>query len=327
MLVDNEAAIDQLLAKEPRNVSALIRKADFRAEAGEDKTANAFYRSALKVVASGAPSNASQNELARAQQAIMNLQRRFEDYLQDSLAQAGFGEGKRPPRFAEAIDILLGRRQAVSQLQNPRALFYPGLPQRRYYERNEFPWAVALEAETDAIREELLPLMGQDTGFKPYIYSDPSRPPKHGLVDNPDWSSLNLWEGSKPIPENIAKCPHTAEVIQKVDLLRLEKRAPQVMFSKLAGGADIEPHVGLLNIRLVCHLPIIVPDGCVFRVGGEDRQWHEGELLTFDDSILHEASNKGDRDRVVLIFEIWRPELDEDEREAITALFSAVDNY
>ena len=65
----------------------------------------------------------------------------------------------------------------------------------------------------------------------------------------------------------------------------------------------------------------------MFRVGGQDRQWHEGTLLTFDDSILHEAVNRGTQDRVVLIFEIWRPELSEEERAAVTALFDAVDSY
>jgi aspartyl/asparaginyl beta-hydroxylase (cupin superfamily) len=74
-------------------------------------------------------------------------------------------------------------------------------------------------------------------------------------------------------------------------------------------------------------LPLIVPPGCGFRVGGETRAWEEGRLLVFDDTVEHEAWNHGDRDRILLIFDIWRPELDADERRAVTALFEAVDSY
>ena len=41
----------------------------------------------------------------------------------------------------------------------------------------------------------------------------------------------------------------------------------------------------------------------------------------FDDTIEHEAWNNSDRDRVVLIFDIWRPELSEQERREVAALF------
>ncbi len=327
MLADDEAAVDQLLAREPGNVGALIHKADLRASAGDEKAANSFYRAALKAAARGPVSPALESELARAEAACQRSSRRFEEYLEDALTRAGFSAGQRPQRFQESIEILLGRRSAVSPLQQPRTYFYPGLPPRRFYERHEFPWAAELEQQTDVIRQELLPLVQDGSRFRPYLYSDPSRPPKHGLIDNPEWSSLTLWDSGTPVAENIERCPHTSAAIQKADLFRISRRAPQVMFSKLAAGAHIEPHTGLLNIRLVCHLPVIVPEGCVFRVGGEDRRWREGEFLVFDDSVIHEALNTSDRDRVVLIFEIWRPELNAEEREAVTALFEAVDSY
>ena len=51
------------------------------------------------------------------------------------------------------------------------------------------------------------------------------------------------------------------------------------------------------------------------------------ELLVFDDTVEHEAWNRGTSDRIILIFDIWRPELSETERRAVTALFEAVDSY
>jgi aspartyl/asparaginyl beta-hydroxylase (cupin superfamily) len=78
----------------------------------------------------------------------------------------------------------------------------------------------------------------------------------------------------------------------------------------------------MYDSRLICHLPLIVPPGCRFRVGGEVREWEEGKLLIFDDTIEHEAWNDGPEDRVVLIFDIWRPELTEQEKFELTLLFS-----
>jgi aspartyl/asparaginyl beta-hydroxylase (cupin superfamily) len=95
----------------------------------------------------------------------------------------------------------------------------------------------------------------------------------------------------------------------------------------LRPGARIPPHHGVLNSRLICHLPLIVPDRCGFRVGNETRAWEEGKLLVFDDSMEHEAWNDSDRDRVVLIFDVWRPELGEADRRAITTMFEAIDDY
>ena len=47
----------------------------------------------------------------------------------------------------------------------------------------------------------------------------------------------------------------------------------------------------------------------------------------FDDSIEHEAWNESEQDRVVLLFDIWRPELDDSERELLGQLLRAVHDY
>ena len=113
--------------------------------------------------------------------------------------------------------------------------------------------------------------------------------------------------------------------IEASDVPRISVRAPNILFSKLTAGARIPPHHGMLNARLICHLPLIVPPGCGFRVGPETRQWDAGKLLIFDDTIEHEAWNGGDRDRVVLIFDVWHPDLEAEERRAISTLFDAID--
>jgi aspartyl/asparaginyl beta-hydroxylase (cupin superfamily) len=65
----------------------------------------------------------------------------------------------------------------------------------------------------------------------------------------------------------------------------------------------------------------------VFRVGNDIRPWVEGRAWVFDDTIEHEAWNGSVRDRYVLIFDVWRPELSEQERLAVASLCEAVDAF
>ena len=117
------------------------------------------------------------------------------------------------------------------------------------------------------------------------------------------------------------------EALADAPLTRIPGRTPSGLFSKLAASAHIPPHTGMLNARLICHLPLIVPEGCAFRVGNDVRSWKVGAAWAFDDTIEHEAWNKGTADRYILIFDIWRPELDVQERACVSALCQAIDAY
>ena len=329
--VIDEEATDALLEQQPRDVRALVQKGEFRAQAGDDRAAAAFFRAALRAAAAAAPLPLELKPyVERAQAAIAHAARSFEQHLERELTASGFPIVARPPRFQDSIDILTGRRQVQLQLQRPGGYLYPDLPQRRYYERAEFPWAADIEAAAGAMREELIALLaaGADC-FTPYMVNDPTRPQHdaHGLVDNPEWSTLYLWQNGRPVDEHVAHCPKTFEAVTRLDVPHITTRAPSILFSRLSPGARIPPHAGMLNARLICHLPLIVPPGCGFRVGGETREWKEGQLLVFDDTVEHEAWNDGTSDRIILIFDIWRPELSEVERRAVTALFEAVDSY
>lgn len=327
----DEAEIDALLDREPRNIEALVRKGDFRTAAGDDRAAMAFYKAALAAAAATQPlSQSLRPAIERAQAGAARANSLFERHLERSLAEAGFPEGERPPRFQESLDLMLGRKTTTLQLQRPGSYYFPGLPQRRYYERSELPWAADVEAAAPAIRDELRAYLDSNAdSFSPYLVSDPSRPRSefHGLVDNPEWSTLYLWEKGGPVEGVTELFLQSMAAMNALDLTRIGARAPSILFSRLAPGARIPPHHGVMNARLICHLPLIVPPGCGFRVGGETRKWNEGELLVFDDTVEHEAWNDSSSDRIILIFDVWRPEITIEERRAITALFDSVDNY
>ena len=90
------------------------------------------------------------------------------------------------------------------------------------------------------------------------------------------------------------------------------------MFSVLKPKTRIPPHTGAANFRLVVHLPLVLPAGCGFRVGGEQREWRLGEAWVFDDTIEHEAWNDSDQTRIIL---------SEEERAAIRAVIAATESF
>ncbi len=63
------------------------------------------------------------------------------------------------------------------------------------------------------------------------------------------------------------------------------------------------------------------------RVGSDTRHWEEGKVCIFDDSVEHEAKNEADQTRVVLLFDIWRPELSAQERAEVTKFLGAISTY
>ncbi len=153
-------------------------------------------------------------------------------------------------------------------------------------------------------------------GFSPYVDMEAGIPAnKWSPLDKSlDWSAYFLWENGVRNDANAASCPGTAALLERLPLLDIPKRGPTAMFSILKPGAIIPPHTGTTNIRAVVHLPLVVPPDCGFRVGAETRSWREGVAWGFDDTIEHEAWNKSDQTRAILIVDAWNPYLTEDEK-------------
>jgi len=330
-------ALDRLLRAEPQNLTALIQRGDLYADAGDTRAAASFYQVALRVAPPRPQLAAAMvQELDRIDAACARLANDYAGFLTRQLAQRGFEPGRSSARFAESLDIILGRRQVY--MQQPRYYYFPGLPQIQFYDRSHFPWFAALEAATDAIRDELLAVMQDPGAFAPYVQGNPNRPRKDeaGMMDNPDWSAFYLWKNGEPVAENAARCPRTLEALRDVPLARVPNRSPSILFSLLRPGTRIPPHHGLVNTRLICHLPLIVPGRCRFRVGNEVREWQTGRAWVFDDSIEHEAWNSSDQHeaandssetRVILLFDIWRPELTAEEQGLVSGLFESIDAH
>ena len=319
------AAVERALALEPRNLRGLVLKADHLAGSGDERAAASFYLAALK--SAPAPEQLSgelRAELSRAQSACERYAAGLEAELRERIGTHAL-ERPSSRRFAESLDILLGKKPI--HVQQPVYYYFPGLAAIPFHDPEAFPFLEVLEASTPAIKRELEGILRADSAFKPYIQSDPRRPrnDQQGLTDNPDWSAFYLWKDGAIVAENAARCPATMRALEAVPLCRVTDRSPTVLFSLLRPGAHIPPHTGMVNTRLIGHLPLIVPTGCTFRVGNETREWTEGRAWIFDDTIEHEAWNRSAETRVILLFDVWRPDLAEEERQLVDAMFQAMD--
>ncbi|MEG3151402.1 aspartyl/asparaginyl beta-hydroxylase domain-containing protein [Sphingomonas sp. ZT3P38] len=322
-----EAALDRHLAVDTRHLASLLMLGDLKVRTGDTRAASACYATARNVATARPDQVRGQLPamLDRAAAWQAEQDRLYAARLLDTVA--GLPDGPAGARVRQAIDLLLGRTQLY--LQQPSMFYFPGLPQRQYYERDEFAWLPGLEAAAPDIRAELLALMREDApSFMPYVEAVPGRPrPANPLLDDRSWSASYLWRGGALVEENATRCPATVAALEQVPIPRIAGRSPMALFSMLRPHTRIQPHHGMLNTRLICHLPLLVPGDCALRVGNETRAWREGEAVIFDDSIEHEAWNESDSIRVVLLFEIWRPELTLDERAALTRILETVSGY
>ncbi len=317
-----EAAIEQQLLVKPREVGALLLKAFLREQAGDARAASSFYRTALNQAAiEGVVPPALSALHAHAARYLGDSNQAFEAYLLDQVG------ADLSPTMTEAIELLTGKRELY--LQEPSVFYYPGLPQRRFYDPAEFPWFEPMLALVPRMQAELAAVLGQGAeGFDPYVHRKQHRPaPNTPLLDSQDWTAFHFWRDGALVEDNAARCPATMEALSHVPLPQIPGRSPNAHWSRLLPGAHIAPHTGMLNTRLICHIPILTAPDCWFRVGSETRGWVDGVPLVFDDSINHEAKNDGSQERVILLFEIWRPEIGAADREAIGRIFQAIGRY
>ena len=226
-------------------------------------------------------------------------------------------------RFNACLDHVLGQRAIYRN--ECHGVHYPFLPADEYFDKRLFqPWLGEVEKRTDAIRKEALALLeNPGEALRPYVQME------KGLPEN-KWSELNnsltwgacfLWEYGEANQPVLDRCPETAAALALAPQNQVPGKAPTAFFSVLRPGAHLPPHTGVTNTRAIIHLPLVVPPGCWLRVGGEKREWVEGEAFAFDDTIEHEAMNPTDQIRIVLIFDVWNPHLTKQEQDLLFRMF------
>ena len=211
-----------------------------------------------------------------------------------------------------------------------RSLYFPELPAIEFFDRADFPWLDAIEAATEEISAELTATLISDrAGLEPYV-SYPEGVPLNQwqeLNKSRRWSAYFLWNQGAPQEAHMARCPRTVEVLKGAPQCDVAGRGPTAFFSILDANTHIPAHTGVTNTRLTVHLPLIVPPDCGFRVGGDVREWLPGKAWVFDDTIEHEAWNRSEVPRAILIFDIWNPLLSPAERDLMRVTVETVATY
>ncbi|HVL79318.1 MAG TPA: aspartyl/asparaginyl beta-hydroxylase domain-containing protein [Sphingomicrobium sp.] len=316
-------AIDKLLALAPLDFSALLSRAFLLEKLNDPRAGEAFMIAVAQAPdddQSLPPPVAAALERARGKSLAHKnkLAERLKSAVPVGLAPS---EQRRVDRF-----VTNSARKTRHFHQDPTHFHFPGLPEIEFHDRERFPDLDGLEAATPDILAEFNSLLAAEVAeMVPYVRY-PERVPLQQwkeLNNNRDWTAIHLLQNGKRIEANARHCPRTMTAIDRLPQPQVPGASPNAMFSLLAPRTRIPPHTGVANTRLVCHLPLIVPPGCGFRVGATTREWKVGEAFVFDDTIEHEAWNDSDELRVVLIVDLWPPALSHGEREAVAAIIPA----
>ena len=321
-------ALEAALSIDRTDLIAWVRKAELHQRRGEKGPALAAWNGALQLAA---PLRPWEGPLAAAleggqrflEQATADLRRTADDRLGPLAETLDATERRRCNAF---VDLTLGRRKAF--VNECAGLHYPFLPADEFFDDVHFPWFADLAAATDAIAVELLALL-DDPGeqLRPYVRMEAGiGETKWSELDHDlKWGACFLYEYGEPNQPVLDRCPKTAAALSAVPQPKLPGRAPNAFFSILQPHTRIPPHTGVSNTRAIVHLPLIIPAGCGFRVGGETREWVVGQPFAFDDTIEHEAWNDSDEMRAVLICDVWNPHLTPREQEYIAEYYRATD--
>ncbi|HEX8822101.1 MAG TPA: aspartyl/asparaginyl beta-hydroxylase domain-containing protein [Archangium sp.] len=223
-------------------------------------------------------------------------------------------------RVEETLLINTGRKPLPSlpERQRPSLFYFPGLGTKGWYEGEAYAqtreFARVLREATPMLREEFL-AHSHKGEVMAYEQQVPGRFP---TLKTQDWHSIFLLKDGLTNETNCAACPRSAALMEQ--LVPHFSPGGAFFFSVVGPKTRIPLHHDTMNLKLTCHLPLIVPPDCAIRVDDEVREWVEGESLFFDDTFSHEVWNNSDKPRVCLLVDIWHPGLTALERQVISEL-------
>ncbi|WP_432328218.1 aspartyl/asparaginyl beta-hydroxylase domain-containing protein [Mucilaginibacter sp. P25] len=174
-----------------------------------------------------------------------------------------------------------------------------------FYEPSDFDFIKDLEKSYEKIKEEFFSVISTDE-YKEWPQKD---------IYNSGWDIFDFRFFKEDNNYALTKCPVSSAFIKQHNDLVITAG-----FSIMRPNAIIYPHVGYTDTVLRCHLGIKIPPGdCQIKVGGTSKKWTEGKALLFDDTFLHEAWNKTDETRIVMLIDLDKKLLlNSDQHQAIS---------
>lgn len=158
----------------------------------------------------------------------------------------------------------------------------------------------------------------------------------HGSLHTGSWDWHSYLLHGQVQPTFCEQFPITTKIIQSIGPnLFTHNPFGFCFFSKLSANSSIRAHASPINFRLRIHLPLIVPQSTTtssttsstedhpigIRVGPTIQSWIQNQAMVLDDSYNHQVWNNTNDERVVLLVDIWHPDVRPREREEIVRMF------
>ncbi|MBM3186920.1 MAG: aspartyl/asparaginyl beta-hydroxylase domain-containing protein [Bacteroidetes bacterium] len=128
---------------------------------------------------------------------------------------------------------------------------------------------------------------------------------RHMVNTESTWKTISLRWWTIEFFKNQSDFPKTMELVN---------RYPEIIsvsFNQLESQGEILPHCGDTNAIFRCHFGLEIPaqlPECGFRVKEETRSWEAGKWLVFTDANEHEAFNRSEKRRIIMVIDVLREE-------------------
>jgi len=169
-----------------------------------------------------------------------------------------------------------------------------------FFKPESYPWTLPFIEKIDEIKKELAQVIDRPLVALNKSTWAPERPnlltSEHKVEEA--WKTYTFrFFGIDHLP-NCESCPVISSLIKD------QPNLVTVEFSLLEPNTHVLPHRGFTDLLLRSHLGVQIPTGdTALVVNDVENTWQNGQFLIFDDSLTHEAWNKTEEQRVVLMID------------------------
>jgi Aspartyl/Asparaginyl beta-hydroxylase len=246
-----------------------------------------------------------------------------------------------PPPLCDIVQGPSLLRTTATHRPRPSLLFLPGLRSLPFWTKWDAAEGVNCVAYQDPTVVKAVSLLQDNFYLIQSEYFEAAHLPSDYQADTEHRLHRGTWDWTSYMTKGSVRTlsspflqhfPQTVVVLQQLrDANLLFEGTPfgYCFVSTLHGRSSIDAHAAPTNLRLRVHLPLVVPpdnstdqtSSCGIRVGSISRSWRTGQALVLDDSYDHEVWNDTQEKRVVLLVDLWHPDIRLEERREIVSLF------
>ncbi|MDQ4114445.1 MAG: aspartyl/asparaginyl beta-hydroxylase domain-containing protein [Actinomycetota bacterium] len=259
-----------------------------------------------------------QNRIDRGRRRL--IRRRGRERLLLLADQLRMAHGDAITRVVQGVEILVGDTAAprTTRASRPSGFITPGLGNTAWPDVESLPALTEVldicRPHADSVRKELAGLVMTQTP-RTYLQHD-YMVGKVQLNDPESWTAIQIYDNEVVTSELPLTCLSTRAMLASLG----HRISGEAVILRLGPGVTLQPHYDENDYQLTLHLGLSIPAEAGIRVGGEARTWHDGQMLIFSASYLHEAWNHSAQPRDILLVDLWHPDLSRAEIDALIAI-------